>query len=70
MIGTAELEARQIFILNFKGTPSQEEDLKQNKLALSDQCDTPVLFSRERYTLCGSKSDFPKPANPGQYILY
>jgi hypothetical protein len=41
MIGTAKREARQIFILNFKGTPSQEEHktiisgLKIDEIALS-----------------------------------
>jgi hypothetical protein len=45
MIFTTKLEARQIFIVNFKGTPSQEEHkaifsgLKIYELAFSDQID-------------------------------
>jgi hypothetical protein len=45
------MEARPFFFLNFKGTPSQEEQktifsgLKICKMALSDQIDFPAFFS-------------------------
>jgi hypothetical protein len=55
-IGTAKLRARQIFILNFKGTPSQEEHktiisgLKIDEMALSDQIDFPAFLRLHKMT--------------------
>jgi hypothetical protein len=49
-IGTAKLEVRQIFTLNFKGKPSREEQktifsgLKITDMALPGQIDAQVRF--------------------------
>jgi hypothetical protein len=51
-----KLEARLFFLLNFKGTPSQEEQkaifsgLMIFKLALSNQIDFPAFFSLRKMT--------------------
>jgi hypothetical protein len=56
MIRAGKLEARPFFFLNFKGTPSQEENktsfgsLKIFKLALSNQIDFPAFFSLRKMT--------------------
>jgi hypothetical protein len=55
-IGTAKLEAWQIFVLNFKGTPSQEEhktifsSLKIYVMALSDQIDFLAFYRLRKLT--------------------
>jgi hypothetical protein len=50
------MEARPFFFLNFKGTPSQEEQktifggLKICKMALSNQIDFPAFFCLRKMT--------------------
>ncbi len=50
------LEARLFFFLNFKGTPSQEEQknifssLMICKMALSNQSDSPAIFGLHKMT--------------------
>jgi hypothetical protein len=59
MIRTVKLEAQQIFIWNFKGTPSQEEHktifsgVKIYEITLSDQIDFPGIFQ-------SLEDDFPE----------
>jgi hypothetical protein len=57
MICSANLEARPFFFLNFKGTPSQEEQktiffsgLMICKMALSNQIDFPAFFILRKMT--------------------
>jgi hypothetical protein len=56
IIRLGKLEARQVFFLNFKGTPSQEEHntifsgLTICKMALSDQSDFPSIFRLRKLT--------------------
>jgi hypothetical protein len=55
MIGTAKLEARKVFVLNFKGTLSQEEytifsSLNIYDMTLSDQIDFLAFFPLRKMT--------------------
>jgi hypothetical protein len=56
IIRAGKLEARPFFFLNFKGTPSQEEQktifsgLMICKIALSDQSDFPAIFRLRKMT--------------------
>jgi hypothetical protein len=57
IIRASKLEARLVFFLNFKGSPSQEEQktifsgLTICKMALSDQTDFPAIFRLRKMTL-------------------
>jgi hypothetical protein len=56
LIHAGKLEARQFFFMNFKGTPSEEEQktifsgLKICKMALSNQSDFPAFFRHRKIT--------------------
>jgi hypothetical protein len=56
IICAGKLEAHPFFLLNFKGTPSQEEQktivsgLAICKIALSDQSDFPAIFRLRKMT--------------------
>jgi hypothetical protein len=56
IIHAGKLEARPFFFLNFKGTPSQEEQktifsgLTICRMALSDQSDFPAIFHLHKMT--------------------
>jgi hypothetical protein len=66
IIRAGKLEARPFFFLNFKGTPSQEEQktifsgLTICKMALSDQSDFLAIFRRRKMTY----RNFINPLSP------